>query len=174
MQVALYPTTFGVGRGYQASPRRTGFDQMRLCLPVQPFIVEGNARRRRDSGDQSWVVGEGWVVCQDGDYIAFTSERRDGPPGSFAWRLNVATVFVDEDLPIGQPQGQLQGRIVQNIRQCRPHTPGRQAAIEFDHQIGDGRPIQPGPGHPHHKPDWPENQHRLRNQASTVDAGPVR
>jgi hypothetical protein len=107
MQVALYPTTFGVCRGDEARPRRTGFDQMRLCLLVQPFIVQGNARRRRDSGDQSWVVGERGVVCQDGDYVAFPSERRDGPPGSFAWRLNDATVLVDEDLPIGQPQSKL-------------------------------------------------------------------
>src|SRR5215216_341481 len=107
MQVALYPATFGVCRGYQASPGGTGFDQVRLCLQVQPFIVEGHARRRRDSGDQSWVVSQGWVVGQGGDYIAVTFERRDGPPGSFAWRLNVATVLVDEDLPIGQPQGQL-------------------------------------------------------------------
>ena len=46
MQVALYPATFGVCRGDEASPGRTGFDQMRLRLLVQPFIVEGNARRR--------------------------------------------------------------------------------------------------------------------------------
>ena len=85
------------------------------------------------------MVGEGWVVAQGGDDLpsllsVVTAAR------ILRWRLNVAAVLVAKTAD-RQPQGQLQGRIVQTSDNaaCMPGTASR---AEFDYQIG-GRLTDP-------------------------------
>jgi hypothetical protein len=160
VQIALHPAAFGDAERNDAGARGADLLELGADLGLQALVLDGHLSGRRDRADQPGIVVQGGVVEQRGHGHPVVAQDGDGAVVAGGRQLDRASGGVDEGVLVGEPVGELQGGVVQGVREGLLKPPGRQRLAELDGQVADGGAVQPGARQPGQEPQRPQHQQR--------------
>ena len=120
MEVALEPPPLGVAGLDDPRPRGAHLCELGAQLCLQARVLEREAGRGADGLEELGLVEERRVMDENCEALPVVLEHGDGAPGLLL-RVERGSVRVDVAFVLGQPEGELEGRIAERARDRVTH-----------------------------------------------------
>jgi hypothetical protein len=144
VEVALDSAALLVAGGHDACTRFLDLDELGLQLRLQPGILERESCSCGSGVDQLRLVAEGRIVDQSRERLVVVLEVGDRAVVPVLRKLDGQAVGVDIPAALGQPEGDLERRVVQSLGE-RVADLARRRLLEPEDEVADVRMGEAGP-----------------------------